>query len=102
MNLVPMIFFLSIFLMLITGFYCLFVIRNLIRVVIALEVLTKAVTLLLIYVGFLTRQLALAQAFVITLIVIEVVVIAVAAGIVIGVFRHNETLDIRKLRNLKG
>ena len=89
-------------LLLITGFYCLLVTRNLIRVLIALEVLTKAVTLLLIVAGNLTGQASQAQAFVITLIIVEVVVVAVAAGIIIGVYKHNDTLDIRKLRNLKG
>lgn len=102
MSLLTGIFFLAIILLLITGFYCLLVTRNLIRVLIALEVLTKSVTLLLIVAGKLTGQASLAQAFVITLIIVEVVVVAVAAGIVLGVYRHNNTLDIRKLRNLKG
>jgi NADH-quinone oxidoreductase subunit K len=84
------------------GFYCIIVTRNLIRVLIGLEIITKAVTLLIILAGYLTNQTALAQSFAITLIVIEAVVIAVAAGIVVNVFRHNESLDIRKLRNLKG
>jgi multisubunit Na+/H+ antiporter MnhC subunit len=45
--------------------------------------------------------MAEAQAFAITLIVIEVIVTAIAAGIVIGVFNHNGTVDTRKLTNLK-
>lgn len=84
------------------SFYCLLATRNLIRIVIALEVLTKGVTLLLMYAGFVTGQIALAQTFIITLIIVEVVVAVVAAGIAVGAFRHNKTLDVRKMRNLQG
>ena len=86
----------------IIGFYCLLVTFNLIRALIGLELLIKAVTLLLVVAGYVTHHAALAQALVITLIVIEVVVMVVAAGVVIGLHGHNKSLDIRKLRELKG
>jgi NADH-quinone oxidoreductase subunit K len=82
--------------------YAILMSRNLIRILIGLELLTKAVTLLLAVAGYGTGRMAQAQTFIITLIVIEVVVIAVAAGIVIGVHRVNRSLDASKLRNLKG
>ncbi len=82
--------------------YCVAVSRNLIRILIGLELLVKAVTLLVALAGHWAGRMALAQAFIITLIVIEVVVIAVAAGIVVGAHRHNLSLDVRLLRNLKG
>jgi len=82
--------------------YAILASRNLIRILIGLELLTKAVTLLLAVAGYVTGRMALAQTFIITLIVIEVVVIAVAAGIVIGVHRHNGDLDADKLRRLRG
>jgi NADH-quinone oxidoreductase subunit K len=102
MNDMLMLFWIAIVLLFITGIYCLLVTRNLIRILIALEILTKGVTLLLIAAGYATGQMSLAQSLVITLIIIEVVVIAVAAGIVIGLHKYNDTLDTRKLRNLKG
>lgn len=83
------------------GIYGLLVSRNLIRIVISLEVLTKAATLLIILAGALTGRMAEAQTFAITLIVIEVIVTAIAAGIIIGVYQHNGTVDTRKLTNLK-
>jgi len=86
----------------VTALYCVLISRNLIRILIGLELLIKAVTLLIALAGYLTGRMALAQTFIITMIVIEVVVIAVAAGIVIGVHRHNQSLDVRTLRNLKG
>lgn len=89
-------------LLLVTGFYCIMVTRNLIRILIGLEILTKAVTLLIIVAGYVTGRIALAQSLAITLIVIEVVVIAIAAGVVLNVHRNSASLDIRKLENLKG
>jgi NADH-quinone oxidoreductase subunit K len=83
------------------GVYCILVTRNMIKVLIGLEILNKGVTLLLIVIGRLTGQEALAQAFVITMIVIEVVVIVVAGGVILSVYRHDESLDVNNLRNLK-
>jgi NADH-quinone oxidoreductase subunit K len=82
--------------------YAILASRNLIRILIGLELLTKAVTLLLAVAGYVTGRMALAQTFIITLIVIEVVVIAVAAGIVIGIHRHQQDLDAGKLKRLRG
>ena len=89
-------------LLIITALYCILASRNLIRILIGLELMTKAVTLLLAVGGYVSGQMALAQTFIVTLIVIEVVVIAVAAGIVIGSYNHNNDLDASKLNNLKG
>ena len=86
----------------ITGFYCILVTFNLIRAIIGMDLLTKAVTLFLILAGYVTGRTGLAQAIVITLIVIEVVVIAVAVGVILCVFRHNKTIDVKLLRNIKG
>ena len=95
-------FCLFIVILFVIGFYCLLVTFNLIRALIGLELLIKAVTLLLALIGHVTHHEALAQSLVITLIVIEVVVVVVAAGLVIGLYRHNGSLDVRPLRNLKG
>ena len=86
----------------VSALYCILVSRNLIRILIGLELLIKSVTLLLGVAGYVTGRMAMAQTFIITLIVIEVVVIAVAAGVVIGVHRRNHDLDAGKLRNLRG
>ena len=84
------------------GFYCMIVTRNLIKALIGIEILAKAVTLLFIIVGYTTKRQALVQSFVITTIVIEVIVIVVAAGVILSIFRHQESLDARSLRELKG
>jgi multisubunit Na+/H+ antiporter MnhC subunit len=86
----------------IIGLYCILVTQNLIRALIGLEILIKAVTLLLILSGYITGHTALSQAVVITLIVVEVVIITVAVGVVLGIHTHNRSLDATKIRNLKG
>lgn len=89
-------------LLFITGIYCVLVTLNLIRAIIGLEILTKAVTLLIILAGFVTGRTGLAQALAITLIVIEVVVITVAMGVILCIFGHNKTVDAKLIRNVKG
>ena len=84
------------------GVYCLVVSRNLIRILVGIELLTKAVTLMLVLAGAVTGRIAQVQALIITLIVIEVVAITVAAGIVIGAFRQTGTVDAKALTDLKG
>lgn len=91
-----------IILLFITGVYCILASFNLIRALIGLEILIKAATLLIILSGHISGREDLAQAVVITLIVIEVVVMVVAGGIALWAFRHNKTIDPRKLTNLKG
>ena len=86
----------------IIGLYCVLATHNLIRALIGIEILIKAVTLLLIAAGYTSGHAALTQALVITLIVIETVIVAVAVGVVLGIHRHNDSLDVRKIRNLKG
>jgi NADH:ubiquinone oxidoreductase subunit K len=88
--------------LLVAGIYCLFMTYNLIRILIGIEMLIKAVTLLVITAGFINSHIALAQAIVITLIVVEVVFIVVATGVVIGLHTYYDSLDTKNLKNLKG
>jgi NADH:ubiquinone oxidoreductase subunit K len=84
------------------GFYCILATLNLVRALIGIEVLMKAVTLLIIIVGHASGRTSLSQALVITLIVVETVLIAVAMGIVLSVYKHTKSLDTKSLTNLKG
>ena len=89
-------------LLFVCGLYCILVTRNLMRAIIGLELLIKAVTLLLIVAGYVSGKPALTQAFVITVIVIEVVLVVVAGGIALRIFHHNDNLDVRELTRLRG
>jgi len=84
------------------GIYNVLMTFNIIRVLIGIELLIKAVTLLIIAAGYIVGHTAVAQEIVITLIVVEVVIMVVAMGVVLGLYRHDDTLDIRSFRNLKG
>jgi len=95
-------YFIFIVLLMVDGLWCMLATRNLLRIVIGLEVLMKSVTFFLIVAGYLSGRMAMAQAMVITVIVIEVVVVVAGAGIILGFFRKNDSLDIRATRSLKG
>ncbi|MCX5751875.1 MAG: NADH-quinone oxidoreductase subunit K [Candidatus Saganbacteria bacterium] len=84
------------------GLYCILVTRNLFRILIGLELITKGITLLLIAAGYITGHTATAQALVITLIALEVVVIVVGGGIILSIYWNNKSMDVRNLRHLKG
>jgi NADH:ubiquinone oxidoreductase subunit K len=83
------------------GFICLVAMRNVIKLLIGIEVLAKGVSLALIASGYLQRNPYLMQSVVITLIVIEVVVVAVALALVVNIYRQTGSLDIRRLTKLK-
>ncbi len=89
-------------LLMIDGLWCMLATFNLLRMLIGLEILMKSVTFFLIVAGYLSGRMALAQAMVITVIVIEVVIVVAAAGIILGFFRKTDTLNVRNARSLKG
>ncbi len=95
-------FLVSALLILAVGFYSIVVTRNLMRILLSVEILTKAVTLLMIGAGYLTGNVGAAEAYVITIIVVEVMILVVATGIVVGVYKNNGSLDTSKLNNLRG
>lgn len=100
-NLLPL-FGGSIVLLMIIGLYCILAAENVIRIIIGIEVLTKAATLAIVLAGYLTGREALGQCLAITLIIVEVAVIAVASGIAVGIFRQNGSLNTSELKSLKG
>lgn len=89
-------------LLLVAAAYCIVSSRNMIRILIGVELLTKSVTLLLATGGYISGRTALGQSLIVTLIVVEVVIIAIAAGVVIGAYGHTRSLDVRNLQNLNG
>lgn len=102
MNTLTMAMLVTAVLLIVTGLFMLVRTNNLIRIIIAVEIVMKAITLLLILAGYINGSELLPQAFIVTVIVIEVVVAVVAAGIAIRIYRHNGDLDIRKLNRLNG
>jgi len=102
MSLLLAMFIIGVVLLFGVGVYSLLVTKNLIRILVSMEILTKGVTLLMIGAGYATGKMAEAEAYVITIIVIEVVLLAVATGIVLGVYRNNGEIYTRNITNLRG
>lgn len=89
-------------LLLIIGFYYILATRNLVRILLGVEIITKAALLSIIVVGYVTNNMPLAQSLAIIMIIIEVFVIAVAAGIIIQIYKLTGSVDARNIRNLRG
>ena len=94
-------FFTSLLLLLI-GAYVLLGYRNLIRILLGVEVISKGISLVLLAAGLHQGRIDLAQAFIVTFIIVETVLAAVMLGLVILVHRIHNSLDIRKLSRLRG
>jgi len=76
--------------------------RNLIKLFIAIEVVAKGISLLLLGTGFAKDNVLTAQALVVTFIVVEVSLVATALALIINIYRRSKSLDIRTLTKLKG
>ncbi len=84
------------------GIYCLLAMRNLIKLFIGVEIISKAVSLIIVATGFAKKNILIAQSLVVTFIVVEVSLVATALAIIVNLYRHTKSLDIRKLSRLKG
>jgi multisubunit Na+/H+ antiporter MnhC subunit len=90
------------FLLIIAGCYCLIRTFHMLKIILGIEIAMKAATLFMILAGYVSGNKDLAQTFVITIILIEVVVVVVAAGITINLYKKYGSMDIRNLKKLKG
>ena len=88
--------------LILTGCFELIRTRHMLKIIIGLELAIKAITMFITLGGWLNGNMALAQAFVVTIIVIEVVVATVLSGIAISLYHKHGNMDIRQLRTLKG
>ncbi len=84
------------------GFYGLLVSRNLIKIVIALQILVKAALLALVAAGNVSGQINLGQSLAITVIVADTVVAVIGIALGVQIRRHVGTLDVRDLSKLRG
>jgi len=88
--------------LLFVGVYALLTMKNVIKLFIGIEVISKGVSLALLSTGVVRKSVFLAQSLVVTFIVVEVSLVATALAIIINIYRHTGSLDIRKLTKLKG
>jgi len=83
------------------GFYGLLIGRNLIKIVIALQVLVKAAVLALVAAGQAAGQINLGQSLATTVIVADTIVAVVGLALAVQVQRHFGTLDVSILSTLR-
>lgn len=84
------------------AFYGLLVSRNLIKLVIALQIAVKAVLLGLVAAGAATGQVNLSQSMVSIVIVVDTIVAVIGIALAVQIRRVMGTLDVSKLASLKG
>jgi NADH:ubiquinone oxidoreductase subunit K len=84
------------------GFYGLLISRNLIKIIVALQILGKTALIAVILAGNANGQTDQAQALAMTIIVADTIVAVVALAFAIQVRRRLGTLDVKAIANLKG
>ena len=82
--------------------YGLLIARNLIKIVIALQILAKAAALALVLGGRAGGQIDLGQSLAMTVIVADTVVAVIGLALAVQVRRRFGTLDVRALSTLRG
>jgi len=98
----PLIILITIFCLAGTGLYCLLITRNLIKVVVALQLLVKGAVLAFILAGNLTGQMNTAQTLALTVIVADTIVAVIGLALAVQIRLKTGTLDIKSLSSLKG
>jgi len=83
------------------GIYCLLLTRNLIRVVVGLQILTKGAMLALVFVGNLHGQPSVGQSMALTVIVADTIIAVIGLALAVQVKRRMGTLDLNDLSMLK-
>jgi NADH-quinone oxidoreductase subunit K len=89
-------------LLLVVGFYGLLITRNLIKIVLVLQILVKAVVVALVLGGKASGNLGLGQSLAATVIVADTIVAVVALALAVQVRRRVGTLDLAKISSLRG
>jgi NADH-quinone oxidoreductase subunit K len=84
------------------GLYGLLITRNLIKIVIALQILVKAAILALVAASSASGQINLGQSLAVTVIVADTVVAVVGMALAVQVRRRFGTLDVKALSTLRG
>ncbi|MCS7221425.1 MAG: NADH-quinone oxidoreductase subunit K [Anaerolineae bacterium] len=84
------------------GLYGLLTIRNLIKIVVALQILVKAAVLALVAAGHVSGQVHLGQSLAVTVIVADTVVAVIGLALAVQIRRRLGTLDVQALSGLRG
>jgi len=89
-------------LLFLVGLWCLLTRRNVIKQVIGLKIMLQGTALSLVHAGYTHGDAGFAQTMVISALVVETIVIAVALALIVNVFRHYPSGDVDHLDRLRG
>ncbi len=84
------------------GLFCLLTRRSVIKQVIGLKIMLQGVTLSLVHAARIYGSTWAGEAMVISALVVEAVVIALALALIVNVFRHHPSGDLDLLNRLRG
>ena len=84
-----------------TGLYGLLALRNLIKIIVALQILIKGMVLALVAAGSISGNTNLGQSLAVTVIAADTVVAVVGLALAVQVQRRFGTLDLKELSSLK-
>lgn len=88
--------------LIIIGIYCIMSKRNMIKTIIGIEIITSGINLNFLIYGYHQGVVdSLAQAIVVTSMVIGACIAGVSLSILINVYRHYGTLDLKELKRLR-
>jgi NADH-quinone oxidoreductase subunit K len=83
------------------GLYGLLISRNLIKIVVALQIMTKGALLALVMAGSMRNQVSLGQSMALMIIIADTIVAVIGLALAVQVRRHVGTLDIKSLTSLR-
>jgi len=76
--------------------------RNLLRLIIGVEVLSKGVTLVFLSAGIYRQDMGFIQSLIVTFIIVETVLAAIMLALAVRAHKIYGSLDIRNLSKLRG
>ncbi|KPL79091.1 hypothetical protein ADN00_04270 [Ornatilinea apprima] len=83
------------------GLYGVLITRNLIKVVVALQVLVKGAMIFIVLAGHLVGQIEIGQSMALTVIVADTIVAVIGLALAVQIRRHFGTLDVKALTTLR-
>jgi NADH-quinone oxidoreductase subunit K len=89
-------------LLLMIGVYMLILYRNLLRLIIAVEIVAKGVTLIFLSAGVYRQDIGFIQSLLVTFIIVETVLAAIILALAVRAQKIYGSLDIRNLSKLRG
>ncbi len=98
---IPGVVFIGVLALLAVGVYGLLAVRNLIKVIVVLQILAKGAVLALVLAGYVRGQANLGQSMALTVIVADTIVAVIGMALAVQIRRHVGTLDIQALTRLR-